>query len=331
MSKKLLIALLAGVLAVSVGVVVGVFALAGHDKSVTLVIGGKAQTVSTSESTVGAVLAAQDIAIGPYDVVAPAPATTIKDGTRIAVSYGRELTLVVDGHAHTYWTTASTVSSAMGEIGARVSAGADFSTSRSAFISRQGLVVSINTPKQVTLTVGPNKAKTVTTTALTVGKALRALGVHLDANDRVSPKLATPLTKNSKIVVTRVFSITHVSSASIRYPTIVKQDSTLTQGNVRVEQAGTAGTARVTYRISGVNGKVTSKRIVKRVVVRAPVSRIEIHGTKPVYVPPAPTPTPTPAPAPAPSAPSVSGSSVWDRIAACESGGNWSINTGNGY
>ncbi len=23
--------------------------------------------------------------------------------------------------------------------------------------------------------------------------------------------------------------------------------------------------------------------------------------------------------------------SVWDRVAACESGGNWSINTGNGY
>lgn len=31
------------------------------------------------------------------------------------------------------------------------------------------------------------------------------------------------------------------------------------------------------------------------------------------------------------AAPSADNSSVWDRIAACESGGNWSINTGNGY
>lgn len=31
------------------------------------------------------------------------------------------------------------------------------------------------------------------------------------------------------------------------------------------------------------------------------------------------------------SAPAIADSSVWDRIAACESGGNWSINTGNGY
>lgn len=38
------------------------------------------------------------------------------------------------------------------------------------------------------------------------------------------------------------------------------------------------------------------------------------------------------APAPAAPAPATySGSSVWDDLARCESGGNWSINTGNGY
>ncbi len=45
------------------------------------------------------------------------------------------------------------------------------------------------------------------------------------------------------------------------------------------------------------------------------------------------TATPPPPP-PAPAAPApvtYSGSSVWDDLAQCESGGNWSINTGNGY
>lgn len=32
-----------------------------------------------------------------------------------------------------------------------------------------------------------------------------------------------------------------------------------------------------------------------------------------------------------PSAPAVAGGGVWDQLAMCESGGNWSINTGNGY
>lgn len=31
------------------------------------------------------------------------------------------------------------------------------------------------------------------------------------------------------------------------------------------------------------------------------------------------------------SAPTVADGSVWDQLARCESGGNWSINTGNGY
>jgi resuscitation-promoting factor RpfB len=31
------------------------------------------------------------------------------------------------------------------------------------------------------------------------------------------------------------------------------------------------------------------------------------------------------------NAPAVSSGSVWDRLAQCESGGNWAINTGNGY
>jgi hypothetical protein len=51
--------------------------------------------------------------------------------------------------------------------------------------------------------------------------------------------------------------------------------------------------------------------------------------------PPAPAPTPVPqrtAPPAGSSAPTTySGDSVWDDLAQCESGGNWSINTGNGY
>lgn len=52
--------------------------------------------------------------------------------------------------------------------------------------------------------------------------------------------------------------------------------------------------------------------------------------SEPTPAPAAPTPQPTPAPAPSP-APAAPSGSVWDQLAQCESGGNWSINTGNGY
>jgi TolA-binding protein len=46
--------------------------------------------------------------------------------------------------------------------------------------------------------------------------------------------------------------------------------------------------------------------------------------------PAAPQPEPTSQPQPDPAPPAPSGS-VWDQLAQCESGGNWHINTGNGY
>ncbi len=45
-----------------------------------------------------------------------------------------------------------------------------------------------------------------------------------------------------------------------------------------------------------------------------------------------PTPRAAAAPAPAPqSVVAYDGGTVWDALAQCESGGNWAINTGNGY
>ena len=325
MSKKITFGILTGVLAVAASV--GALAYAGTpSKSVTIAVDGKAQSVSTSEDTVAAVLASRGIKLGPHDAVAPALSSSVHDGTRIAVSYGRELTLVVDGSKKTYWTTATTVSTALDQIGTRVDPGAAISTSRSAFISRQGLAVKINTPKTIVLTDGKYAKHQVTTTGLTVGDALAGLHVRLDDNDRVSPHLIAPVTDGTKIVVTRVFTGTRHWTVPIGYGTIVQNDSSLPQGTVKVTRAGQDGSARVTISYRGINGLVVRKHVSSRVVTKAAVAQIEVHGT---HVD-APTPTPTPTAPPAASNYS-SGSSIWDAIARCESGGNWAINTGNGY
>ena len=45
---------------------------------------------------------------------------------------------------------------------------------------------------------------------------------------------------------------------------------------------------------------------------------------------PVPLPTPIPEPTP-PVVTAPAGTDVWDKLAGCESNGNWSANTGNGY
>src|SRR4029079_3949875 len=66
------------------------------------------------------------------------------------------------------------------------------------------------------------------------------------------------------------------------------------------------------------------RRVLGRVTIKEPIAQIEVHGTHEA----APGSPPSP---PSPPASSGGSGSIWDAIAACESGGNWSINTGNGY
>lgn len=73
--------------------------------------------------------------------------------------------------------------------------------------------------------------------------------------------------------------------------------------------------------------------------IRIP-SKTEKLATRPMPTYIAPEPATAPAPAAMQSsyraparvaAPTVASGSVWDQLAQCESGGNWSINTGNGF
>lgn len=58
--------------------------------------------------------------------------------------------------------------------------------------------------------------------------------------------------------------------------------------------------------------------------VRVPTPNIAIYTQRHAHEQ-APEPEPEPEPNYAP------GNTVWDRLAECESGGDWSINTGNGF
>ena len=75
-----------------------------------------------------------------------------------------------------------------------------------------------------------------------------------------------------------------------------------------------------------VDGKLTTTTVISQKVVTEPVAAVVKVGTK--ARPPRRRPRPG----------NTSGvginlarAALWDRIARCESGGNWKINTGNGY
>lgn len=73
------------------------------------------------------------------------------------------------------------------------------------------------------------------------------------------------------------------------------------------------------------------EEIEPRALPAPPEPRAEAPSPAPADTTDVPQQSTTAEPAPAPDTAPATTAGVWDRLAQCESGGNWSANTGNGY
>jgi uncharacterized protein YabE (DUF348 family) len=302
----------------------GSVAYAAKSKTVSLSVDGQVQKVHTFGSTVADALKAEKVQVGEHDVVAPAPDSKLKDGQEIAVQYGRRLTVDADGTKKAYWTTADSVSEALADLGLRYDTGAVFSTSRSAPLGREGLELVVKTPKTVQI-VRQGKVATIKSMAATVGEALTAAKIAWDRDDRISPAAATVLKPGvNRVGYVKVDVKKVTKTEAIAHGTAETKSATLEVGTKKTATKGVNGAKAVTYVYTYLDGKLTTAKVLTSKLVTAPVDEKVLVGTKPK--PAAPTPTQDTS-----TPPSTGDTSAWDRIAECESGGNWSINSGNGY
>ena len=288
---------------------------AAMTKNVTLSIDGKTEKIRTFDDNVGDVLKSEGISLSDHDVVAPGTTSSVGDGATIAVKYGRPLDVKLDGNTNRYWTTATNVASALDQLGLRF-ANAKLSANRGATIDRSGMDLAVVTPKTLKVKLGDERAKKTTVTALTVRDALKELGKPADANDEVKPGLDATLEDGDKLVLTKVRVVERRVTEAVDFDTVKKQDSSMYSDESKTVRAGKDGSRKVVYRITFENGKAVKRNALRVNVLSAPVDEVVRVGTKD---------------RPAPTSNYSTGSSVWDQIAACESGGNWAANTGNGY
>jgi uncharacterized protein YabE (DUF348 family) len=281
---------------------------------VELSLDGKAKSVRSMGDTVGEVLEGVGIKVGEHDVVAPGLDTPVADGTRIAVRFGRPLDVSVDGKTTRYWVTATDVTSALDQIGVRFG-NAALSASRSAGIGRGGLDLAVITPKKLTMVDGAKAPVTKTVKALTVSQALKTFGVKVDSNDVVKPGLGKLLKSGDKVTVRHRGVVTKkVRNAVWDYTTVKQYDTSMYEDESQTIRAGKAGRRDLVIKTYFENGVVVSRNVVTTKTLVAPVSAIVRVGTKKRV-----------------TSNFAGGSTVWDALARCESGGNWAINTGNGY
>ncbi|WP_104042947.1 resuscitation-promoting factor [Arthrobacter sp. ZGTC412] len=316
--------------------VVGLVAFVGNNKTITLNVDGKVTSVQTFGGTVGQVVKSANVELKAADRVSPSIDATVRNGTVINVNMAKEVKVSLDGSEKTVNTTAQDVAGLVTELG--VASASSVSVPKDAQLSVAGSFVSISTPKSVSI-VADGKVDTATTTAATVGKVLEDAGLTLGANDRTSQPANAHVVNNMVIKVSRVDTgRTTVATEDIPFEKVSTESAELLKGEKEVTQAGSAGKVKRTFKLVLIDGREASRTLVSEAVTVQPVTEETTVGTKVKPVaPPAPAPAPALAPAAKASAntgaaaPAMMNEAMWDKIAQCEAGGNWSINTGNGY
>jgi resuscitation-promoting factor RpfB len=300
---------------VAVAVIATTAGYSAMSKDVTVMVDGEPREVSALGGTVGEVLEAEGIDLAARDQVAPDLDTAVQDGSEISVRYARPVEMVVDGEESTHWVTATDVASALEQIGGRFD-NAALSASRGSSIDRGGMTLEVVTPKSIDVTMGGAKTRSKTVHALTVEDALTELEAEVGEHDVVKPALDAEVTDGDAITVTRIdYEREKVTDESIDFETVERSDDDMTTEETETVQEGVPGTRDVVYRRTIRNGEVVETEVLRSKVTQEPVDEIVVTGTQ----------------EPAPEENFADGGTVWDALAQCESGGNWAINTGNGY
>ncbi|HEY7048110.1 MAG TPA: transglycosylase family protein [Jatrophihabitantaceae bacterium] len=298
-----------------------------------LKIDGQSKQIHTTAKTVGSALQKAGYPVGVHDVVAPAATTKLHNHSEIVLKRGRLLHLTVDGQARDIWVTTPSVADALAQLGYTT---ADFtSVSRDRRLPLSPTSIEIRSPKQI-LVIHDHKKQTVTTTDATVGDLLTQLGIKVNRGDRLSLKPTAVLRNGEKILLQRIVRKTVTQNETLGFSTTTQQDSSMYNDESTVVRDGKPGVRAVQYSVVYIDGKLVGKTRVSSRTVTAPLSKIEKVGTKE-------RPAPSPPPSTGGSGGSGGGSGGgatpppntsglnWDAVAQCESGGNWHINTGNGF
>lgn len=234
---------------------------------------------ATEGKTVQKVLDEAEIVLGKKDVVTPKLDAVIDaDNAKIQISRHAEVHVSDDGKNMKVAMTGATVSEALDQTGIKLGKHDYMNHSPEAYLV-DGMDISIIRRVAVTLKADGEKKKVITP-AKTVGELLAEQGIRVGKKDRVSPKPSKKIKEGSKVIVKRVTSKEKTETQSIAYSVETKKSSDMYTGTSKVTRAGKNGKKKVTYRVTYVDGKEESRKVIKEEVLVKPVAQIVTQGTK---------------------------------------------------
>lgn len=158
---------------------------------------------------------------------------------------------------------------------------------------------------------GKQRQATVTGAA-TVADAITQLALKVDGNDLVSPAVTTTVTDGMRLQIDVVSTKTFKKNVTLKKKTVYYKTKKLYKGQKKVVRKGHNGKATRTYLTTTINGVASTKVVAQKVTKKVSNRKVKV-GTKST------------------KGLNLARLSKWNKIAKCESGGRWHINTHNGY
>lgn len=299
-------------------------------RHVTIEVDGVSRDVSGFFTTAGDALNTAGVSVGDHDLVAPAADQTVSNGDTVVVRTATPYDVTVDGSQTVAWSTASTVSGMPAQTS---SMAADRSFVRAEMSLGEGgetvHVVADGTTTDVVASADEG------TSAI-----LEKAGVNASPIDRVTLENSGGETT---VRVARVVRGKSSTTTEIPFETEEREDPEAEEGTEKVVQEGVAGSEVTESYQETIDGNVTVAAVLTTTRTE-PTTHIVSKGTKEKKKAEEPKETPVSSSDSSSSGSSSSGSSsggsatvsgddaaIWAAIAQCESGGNPSTNTGNGY
>lgn len=155
------------------------------------------------------------------------------------------------------------------------------------------------------------KKERVYTQATTVAEFLKEKDINLGDKDDMNHKSSATIREDMKLEIWRNGIQTQTREEKIAFSVRQIQDADRPVGYKKVVTAGVPGKKVVTYKVTIKNGKAVKRKVLQSVVLKKAVQQVEIVGAKPSF--------------------SGDFADALAKLRACESGGNYQTNTGNGY
>lgn len=279
-----------------------------YDQRVTLDVDGVVTELRTTSDTVSELLADEGVTLAADDTISMSTSSELDDGDTIVVRTAKPLTLVVDGKVSQNVVHAWNVSDALDDLNVEPQEGAHIAPALDQRITTAGTSLVVSNPKKVTIKAD-GKKRTVTTNEPTVADVFAAEGIEVDSDDEIKPGLGAYVKPNQALRLVRIEKVVRTETLHVDFKVDVTQDSSMFQGERTIVTEGQRGADKAKVELILADGKVRERTVISRSSIRPPITQVEKRGTK--------------------ERPIDGG--VWDRLAKCESGGNWSINTGNGF